>query len=292
MNTEALLQELGISYWSGGTHKNVRSGWYATDCPECSPGSGKALLGIPEGGRVASCWTCGTKSLYSVLRELSSAPPKQIIELLDQLPSARVPTEDLIRGKLKLPEGLGPLRKAHKNYLLSRGLDPNELEKLWDLQGLGADSKLGWRIFIPVKLRYQTVTWLTRSITDRPPAYLNAKPEEEKVSVRNVLFGEDFCTHTIAVNEGSLDAMKLGPGAVATLGVGYSQKQMLRMAAYPRRIIVFDNEPAAQKRARKLCEELACLPGETINVQFESAKDAVRASNREIKKFRKHYLEK
>ena len=41
-----------------------------------------------------------------------------------------------------------------------------------------------------------------------------------------------------------------------TLGVGYSRAQLLRISKYPLRAVCFDSEPAAQERARQLCEEL------------------------------------
>jgi len=92
------------------------------------------------------------------------------------------------------------------------------------------------------------------------------------------------------VCEGAFDAWRIGPGAVATLGVGYSEAQVGRILRFPIRAICFDSEPQAQKRARKLRDELTGFKGETYVIELESAKDASEASEVEILQIRKEIL--
>lgn len=288
MNVEDILREHNVDYAMGGQHPNVRPGWLGVDCFKCGPSSKRYHLGIPLGGRYCSCWQCGSVSLYEVLMELTGQPAKTVIGWLGQLPS--LVFDDRPSGRLRLPDCLGELRKAHRKYLQNRGFDPDELVSKWRIQGIGECHKLAWRIFIPVIIRGNVISWTTRAIGESQAKYVSAKPEDERAPIKSVLMGEDHARETAVVCEGAFDAFKIGYGAVATLGVGHTRAQVLRIAHFPRRVICFDSEPAAQRRAHKLCEELAAFSGETLRIELESAKDAAEASKREINKIRRLFL--
>ena len=78
---------------------------------------------------------------------------------------------------------------------------------------------------------------------------------------------------------------RIGYGAVAILGLGYSQSQFHRMTRYPRRIVCFDSDPPGQRRAKRLCRELDAYPGETMNVCLDFP-DPGSASVKEIRMLR------
>jgi len=77
--------------------------------------------------------------------------------------------------------------------------------------------------------------------------------------------------------EGPVDAWALGPGGVATCGVGYTAAQRAAASRYPVRVACFDSEPDAQQRAEVLCAELSVMPGQTMLWRLESGKDAATA---------------
>jgi hypothetical protein len=106
---------------------------------------------------------------------------------------------------------------------------------------------------------------------------------------RNLLYGEDYCRHTILVHEGPLDVWAVGPGATATCGTEFSPAQIRRIARYPRRGICFDSEPAAQTRARRLAAQLSLFPGETDLIKLD-ANDPGSAGAKELAELR-GYLE-
>jgi DNA primase len=106
---------------------------------------------------------------------------------------------------------------------------------------------------------------------------------------KSLLYGEDLARKTIIINEGPTDAWAIGPGAVATLGTSYSLSQVSKMVEFEKRIVCFDNEPAAQARARKLCADLSAFPGSTENCILD-ADDAASASRKELKLLRQTYL--
>ena len=283
-----ILQTLNIPYMTEGNH-HCRAGWIQLDCPFCGKGAGKYHMGYSIRGNFVSCWKCGGHSLVASIAEAADVPRKQAAKLLEDLvtEASNELTPDKRRGKLVLPKGLGPLLPRHVRYLRGRGFDPEQLEKLWKVQGIGLSSKLSWRVFIPIIYRGETVSWTTRAVQrDAALRYVSASEEQEAIPHKTLLYGEDYVRHACCIVEGPIDAWRIGPGCVATCGTGYSRAQVLRMSRYLVRAICFDNEPVAQQRARKLANMLSVFPGETMICTLD-AKDAAEASDKEIKLLRK-----
>lgn len=290
MTFEDILDKYNVPHVTAGQHHHATSGWLNFDCPFCSPRSGHYRMGYCVSGRFVNCWVCGSKNLVETIVEVSGIERRAAVLLLEGITPPRHQDGAPRRQKLVLPGKLGALLPAHCEYLKARGFNPKEIEKLWGVKGIGVSSRLSWRIFIPALLRDETVSWTTRSISDNVKAkYISARVEEEAVSLKQILYGEQYCRHSIIVNEGPLDAWRVGPGAVATCGMGYSRRQLLLISKYPVRVILFDNEPEAQKRARKLVDDLAVFEGETYNVTLDG-KDASRSSKRDIIKLRESFL--
>lgn len=295
MKLTEVLHDLSIEA-APASHHHVTRDWTNIDCPFCSPNSRRFRLGINERSLVCSCWTCGIHRLYDVLRESSQNSPVFLSGRLgDTLAQLRAEIEKTGHfsgikrplGKLELPTGLGELLPEHKRYLKERKLCPDELSKLWSVQGIGIHHELSWRIFMPVILNGETVSWTTRSISDHvSKRYIAASVKQESVSVRSVLAGEDYCRHAVCVVEGLMGVYAIGPGAVATCGVGYSSTQLLRMSKYPLRIIAFDNDLNAIQRAHKLACDLSVFDGETIVVKW-TGKDAGESPKSDIKQIRR-----
>jgi hypothetical protein len=183
------------------------------------------------------------------------------------------------------------MHPAHAAYLRGRGFDPDHIQNLWKIRCIGPGFRLAWRIFIPILYGGEPVSWTTRTIGDRNPRrYIGAKPHEEAVPAKSLLYGEDFARHAVVVTEGPTKAWAVGPGAVAVMGTGYTRAQVRRIAKYPVRAILFDGEPVAQRVAAKLVNELECFPGVTANVRLESASQADRADRAEIRELRRRFL--
>jgi DNA primase len=164
---------------------------------------------------------------------------------------------------------------------------------VWGVRGLGVAGRLSWRLFLPIHLNTEQVSWTTRSVGEVEPGkrYLTAGVKESRMNPKALLYGEDLARHAIVVVEGPLDAMRIGPGAVATLGLKVSRAQVLRMSKYPVRVVLFDSEPQAQRTARKLCRDLEVFPGATYRVEVESGKDPGECSQGEIDEIRKRFLD-
>lgn len=290
MTIQDILDKYNINIVTAGQHHHATLDFHQIDCPFCSPRSEKYRMGIHKSGRFANCWICGSRNIVETIELLTGLPRRAAILLLEGITPTKHEDGVPRAGKLVLPGKLGPLLPAHSEYLRSRGFNPEEIEKLWGVKGIGISSRLQWRIFIPALLRSETVSWTTRSISDETKAkYISARVDEEAVSLKKILYGEQYCRHSIIVNEGPLDAWTVGPGAVATCGIGYSKRQLLLISKYPVRVILFDDEPEAQKRAAKLVADLSVFEGQTYNVTLDG-KDASRSSKRDIKKLRETFL--
>ena len=283
-----LLDSYGIPYVHAGMHRHATQGRVNFDCIQCSPNSGKFKAGYHLTKHFISCWTCGYLPVISTVSLLIGESPQKTRELV-----SGVDREDYqkprIQGTLKMPKGCGPLLEPHRKYLKGRGFDPQELERVWGIQGIGLAKKLAWRIVVPIHLDREIVSWTTRSISpDNPVRYWTAKPEQETVSSKTLLYGSDYANQTIIICEGPADTWRIGPGAVSTLGVSVSRVQIAKMARYPTRVLCFDSD--AQDRAKRLCGQLSAFPGRTVNVCLETGKDAGEAEQAEIDELRKRFL--
>lgn len=284
---DELLRQRNVSVFTEGRY--CRTGWVQFHCPFCSGGTdpNKPYAGWNIANNYVNCWRCGAHNAQKTIQLLCNVPWKQAGSLLEQVlgtPVAEHSNEHV--GTLQIPKEVGPLLRCHKNYIRQRDFDPDELKALWGIKGIGLASKLAWRLWIPITLRGRVVSWTTRALVDDGVRYISASAEQESVPHKTLLYGEDYAGTSITVHEGAFDAWRIGPGAVATLGTATTPAQVRRIAHYPRRIICFDAEPSAQRRAQRLCQQLAPFPGETINVVLD-AKDMAVASTREIRQVKR-----
>jgi len=268
-----MLDKMNVKYVKGGEHKHVRVGWVGVDCPWCGRGTEKYHMGIPEAGQCGVCWKCGYKGIGEVVRALGGS----VREWIAQVKGGRVTRrEERVRGELKVPVGVGELEEAHRRYLEGRGYDVEEVERWWGVKGIGVlGGRLRWRLWIPVRTKTGEVgSWTTRAVGGQEPRYVSATGREERVGLKTMLYGEEYCWgHGVVVCEGPLDVWKVGLGAVAVFGLQMTREQAERLARYRRRVIVFDMERSAQRAAKRLKTLLCDAGGKTIWLEVD-AKDA------------------
>lgn len=292
MRIDEILSRLGVEFRRHGESKHVREGWVGTICPFCDRGQGNYGLGLDISTGGCSCWRCGRRGLVEALIALSGASYGTVKDLLGGFHKEVV--KEAPPGRLQIPEGVGPMRKQHRQYLESRGFDPDEIAEVWGVQGIPwVPDGLSWRLFIPIHLNGNIVSWTTRSIAPEASLrYVAAKTTQEALSRRKLLYGarRGLAGHACVVTEGPTDAWAIGPGAFATMGLAYSPHQMGIISTFLIKVIVFDNEVEAQKRARKLCKLLEVLPGEVYQVTL-SGSDPASSPKEEIRELRRRFLE-
>lgn len=273
----------------GDAASNAGHNWIQVDCPSCSPNSGKFRLGVHKHNGSWNCWLCGPQKSTEAWAAVLHVTTKEAWKLAATLPKDYIaPAAVAHTGKLVLPYGLGPLLKAHSRYLKGRGYDPDALVEKYGIQGIGPlGGNLAWRIFIPIYLNGEMVSWTTRAIVDTDPRrYFAAAATQEARNGKSLLFAGDMVRGACVVHEGPFDAMRTGPGAVATCGISFSKAQIRLLSEIPRRVICFDSEPKAQERALELADMLSVYPGTTLTATLETGKDAGNADASEIAELR------
>jgi hypothetical protein len=192
-------------------------------------------------------------------------------------------------GTLAPPAGRGRLKAVHRRFLRQRGFDPKLIAEEWGVEGINErGGRYAWKLYVPILLGVNVVSWTTRAVSDGDPRRYDAAPDDrEAYPAKRLLYGEHKCGHSVVVVEGPLDVWAVGPGAVCTLGTAYSRAQLLRLAKFPRRVVCFDAEPAAQAVARRLVRDLEVFEGETVNVVLETGKDPSRCSRKELTRLRR-----
>lgn len=292
MTITDILDALGVEYVQHGEHHHAGYGWVQTDCPQCSPGEGRYRLGLNVRSFACNCWQCGRIRLGTALCELSGLPWQQVSPLVKDLDRELV--EERFEGrrgsKVTVPNGMvDKFETAHYEFLRRRRFrNVEDLKRLWSLGGIGKYGGLmNWRVFIPVHYGGKLVSWTTRSISDetRSP-YISARPDQEILPLKSLLYGEDYVRNTVIVVEGPLDVWAVGPGAVCTFGTAYTQEQLLRLSKYPNRYVLFDAEGPAQRKAEELVASLSVFDGTTTNVVLDSGKDPSRADSAERRQIR------
>lgn len=279
MNFQEILDEHGIDYRTEGQH--TRPGWVQLSCPYCG---GSYYLGFNTQGNWLNCWKCGPLKIVDTLSELTGQSKAECHKLVLHFERSWI-REKKPKGKLQLP-ALSGLLSAHRRYLKDRRFDPDELVKLWGINGIGMGIKLCWRLFIPITYWGETVSWTTRTLdTKNSSRYISASADQESISHKTIVLGQDYIRNNAIVVEGPFDVFRIGPGAVATMGTNFSSAQVAKISSVPVRWICFDNEPQAQERARQLAAALEVFPGKTGIVQID-AKDPDSASQREIQLLR------
>ncbi len=291
MSIREVLKKLRIPFLEPGTHRHTTSRFVQIECVWCSPGSGRWRMGVAtEGGWAASCWTCGKHKLLDTLVQISGRGWREIREMLGDRRDGRCRRAEVRQraGAVVVPKGVGPLGAAHRRYLGGRRIDPDEAQGAWGVRGIAMAPRLCWRLWLPVRDRAGEVSsWTTRSISREVELrYINAKPEEEKVGLKELLYGEELCGHSVLVVEGPLDALRIGPGAVAVMGAKYGKVQVGKIGRFPRRGICFDSDKTGRTQGRKLCRELEIFPGVTELIELD-AKDPGEAGEGEIKELRR-----
>ncbi len=290
MTLSDLLDALSIDYRDSTESHHARMGWLVADCPTCSPRSQHFRCGIHTRSLGVHCFVCGKLKLSEVLSGASGRSLGDVLRLMSQLDrfNGKIEPEAFpakANGKYTPPPGVGELLPVHRNYLSKRHLDPDYCVETWKVQGIGPEGSHKWRVFLPIHVKQKPVTWTSRSIGSSPMRYLSASPEQQSVDLKHTVFGGDFVGNVVCVVEGPLDAMRIGRGAVALYGTGFSDHQVCLLSCYSKRVICFDPDGPGRIAAQRLENMLSVFAGETLNVELSTG-DPGDAEEWEIQELR------
>lgn len=249
-------------------NKHYRDGWANLACPFCFSDEGKHHLGYNITDDYWNCYRCGWHNHIEVIHELlrvSWPEAERISKQYGGRPTTTNKTDQQPKpSRIDWPTGCGPLTDRHRDYLISRNYDPDEIESIWKIRGTGPIGPYKFRIIAPIFQQDRMVSYQGRDITDKAAAKYKACPADaELIPHKQTLYGLDQAdSHTVAVVEGIMDVWRLGPGAVATFGTQWTWPQVRLLTRFPRVVIMFDaGEEEAKKKAEQLASALAGLGG-------------------------------
>lgn len=288
----SVLQSLGVAVAPEG-HHHVSSGgdWLGVDCPSCSPGSGRFRMGL-KFPTTATCHLCGPSRLWDTLQVLTGVGWRELKESFSgcDFRSARQTSKNAPSRRFVPPVGVCGFSGVFRDYARSRGLRIANC-RLFGVGGIGVmGGKLAWSLYLPIRDGHETVSWTTRTLNpDNPRRYWSASADQEAMPHKTLLYGAELAGHAVCVVEGPLDAISLGPGGVATCGVVVTPAQVAKIARFPVRVVVADNEPKAIDRAERLAADLEVFPGKT-HLAIPSGKDLLDSPVAERHKLIRRFL--
>lgn len=297
MDVIRFLSDFSVPFVTEGEHKHARPDWVNVECPFCTGNAGYHL-GYNMADDYWFCWRCEWKPPLKTLHTLTGIQYHELKAILPAYGVNRSYVKKLPKGKkeFKLPSGIVELTSRHKKYLRSRGYDPFELEEVWGIQSTSPTSTLdkisyAYRVLFPFNWNGQLVSFDTRDVTGKQKDRYKACPKErERVEHKHILYGnQEAWGSTGIIVEGPTDVLRMGEHSAATSGIRFTFQQVRIIAnTFKRAPVVFDDEPQAQRQAKKLVAELKFRGVDSWNVKIKG--DPGNLSPREAKELRKTLL--
>lgn len=289
MNFEKLFRDYNVPY-----SLRINRGWVNCNCPYCDTKSTSFNLGFNPAGNYYHCWK--SKHNYPIRQVLSTLLNVSESSIDNILVDYQGVGETLSEKKtsnikyLELPTNT--FTKAERKYLKSRDFDPKYLYKKYHIVGGGIDGDWKFRIIIPVYYQGQLLSWTGRSILSKEklkqldiPRYKNLSIEKSVKNIKELFFNIDNCkSDTVVLTEGAFDVLRFDGNAICSMGTELTESQINLLASRFRKIfILFDNEPEAQKKARKFGLQLSSIgiDIEIVNAYEDFGKNDMGECSRE-----------
>lgn len=275
-----LFSDYNITYALAG--KNIGRDFIGVNCPWCDDTSFHG--GFPANGdTIYNCWRCGGHNhKYTLAKLLGVKNIDEIVDIYEE-PSVKVEKRTFVpTDKVEVPGG--PLEWYHKQYLIERRYDPEQLVQKYKVQGTAPYSTYGSRIYFPIMYKGDVVSYQGRSTVPTTYRYLAAKQEDEKIFHKHLLYNIDNCDDTVIVVEGIFDVLRLGDNSCATFGTSYTPQQLLLLKDFNRIFLLYDGDSNAQTKAKKATGMLSnIVKGEIHVVTLPQGQDPDSLSDEEAR---------
>ena len=290
LNIQGVLSDIGVEFKTSG--KNVSAGWINIRCVFCKDHGHH--LGINLKSKMFSCWVCRESgSIFGLIKSILNTDNKETFKVIKKhLQDVRFSYQDVEEEaeqekslEVQLPTHLydNPL-PIHKRYLEERGFSHRSLETVFRIKYSGQISKyktadkmsvdFKFRIIIPVFINGKLVNFTGRDVTGcSEERYKNCPTADTLLTTKDALYGYDSIVDGVAaLVEGPTDVWRLGPGALGLFGLKYTENQLkLLYEKQLRKAVLFmDNEPVAQKIAKKLAREIGTFIPEVSILEPDS----------------------
>ena len=289
------LQDSGHSFQESG--KNISRNWIGMNCPFCDDSSNH--LGINLDSKIFSCFRCGEKGgIPKLIMSLENKSYQQIVPILKEYGRNELIQKDKVSNPANadkvreiITKETDPLYDHHKDYLRSRGFDPDQLERDYDLRSGKPVSIYKHRILIPYKRVRRTVTFTTRDVSGKATLkYIHCPSHNSVLAPKEILYNVDNCKDSCLVVEGCFDVFRIGSGSVSLSGIQYTTSQLLVLSKFKQVFLLFDPEEKAQEMALQLGHDLSFCSGSVDIIQIKIDCDPGDMKDEDIKYLKKYLL--
>lgn len=257
----SFVKDYRIDYRTRG--KGISQGWIGINCPH-KHGPYKDVdyfLGIEQTTGRCSCWSCGTLKPVDVVATLLQVTVPEAFTILKPYNKGKVYAEsESIIGvsEVILPPKI-PFTSIELDYLKSRNLNQQHIDN-YKLQSGGFFGFFAYRIVIPIYQNNRLVSATSRTVVNNKLRYLTLPPQKEVSPHKHTLYAKDFVPNKkVVVVEGPIDAIRGGPGFIATYGTEITPEQIMLLTKYDELCILGDDDFAGKKSARRLADQLSIL---------------------------------
>lgn len=258
---ERLFEDNEIEYWTKG--KNCSPGFVNINCFYCDDKHNHLGIRISDGK--ATCWKCGDKgNIYNVIKDLLDISDSKIRKFIkpykDDFVEVKKEKRVTTNTELILPkEATSILPEKHRQYLISRGFNPEYLQKKYKIMACDILGDYKFRIIIPIFFKGKLVNFAAKSIDDNANLKMMNCPNDKAVIQRDsLLYNIDNIKNRKAiVVEGFTDTWKMGDCAVATLGTKFTNAQISLLSYYCDDIFIMFDSKIKDENAPVQAEKLA-----------------------------------
>ena len=248
-----------IDYRTSG--KNVSEGWVGVQDIYATSDTG-FHLGINIIGGYLYSWKTGHHRLDTYVQDVLHVDYRHAQRIIKQYTVEDIPDmlQD-VQPKQEFHIVDTPTTPAIRNYIRHRRYNAKKLIEKYDIRGDGT------KMVIPIYYNGTIVSYQERDI--RAKFYKACPKEKALINYKDIVYPLDYCYEDwVVVVEGIFDAYRLGDNAVCTFGTSWTKKQAtLLTSRFKRIIIMYDDEPEAQLKAKKLGIELDMMG---CDVELES----------------------
>jgi DNA primase len=243
--------------------KRCTKGWEQTYCPFPDCDDSEDYMGVHRQSGVFHCWLCGRKGPFAVLAsKLLKIRFSKIEDILLQYEDDALNVEERQEKhseKVEVKGFLNYLPEQHRQYLIERNFDPNELIRRYKIGAFGTYGRFPYRIAIPVFDDGELVNMTARDITAQQEArYLTLTNEESVIPIKSCVYNIDSCIKdSILIVEGPFDAWRIGGATVSFFGTAFKTSQVLKvLSKTPKNVFVLFDENAGN-HAEKLAHNFS-----------------------------------
>ena len=256
-NAKKFLDDYNIQSFPAGT-KNVGRDYIGIRCPLCQDKSTHG--GFRIDGFSYHCHRCGKHPLSKIISVLSNTSINEAKKIIKKYSTGyiHVPNNKPYKyaKEVIFPPETGPLTERAKQYLISRNFDPDYLIQEWNILSTGSLGEYKFSILAPIYLKRKLISYQCRDITGNWTIPYKGCPIEESVlHLKHTVYGFDKAIKNkkCIVVEGLMDNWRIGPGGVATFGIGFTMQQILLLVRnFDEIFILYDPEDEAQQKADEM----------------------------------------